>query len=185
MACIRSQKIIRQAPLIKYYRRACRRRRCSRGLSGGMDSVSLLEATLPLQGRWKILVCHVNHGISLHADSWERFCRRLCEKKNIPIIVCRVPTPPVVASEDWRGNNAWPPLRIIGKSVLAAHHANDQAETVLFRLLRGSGVCGMAAMRPCATLPGASHIQLLRPWLHIGRTMSPVTLGAKTVLGGR
>ena len=140
------------------------------GLSGGMDSVSLLEATLPLQGRWKILVCHVNHGISLHADSWERFCRRLCEKKNIPIIVCRVPTPPVVASEDWARQQrmaAFAGLSV--KAVLAAHHANDQAETVLFRLLRGSGVCGMAAMRPCATLPGASHIQLLRPWLHIGR----------------
>ena len=136
-----------------------------------MDSVSLLEATLPLQGRWKILVCHVNHGISLHADSWERFCRRLCEKKNIPIIVCRVPTPPVVASEDWARQQrmaAFAGLSV--KAVLAAHHANDQAETVLFRLLRGSGVCGMAAaMRPCATLPGASHIQLLRPWLHIGR----------------
>ena len=41
----------------------------------------------------------------------------------------------------------------------------------------------MAAMRPCATLPGASHIQLLRPWLHIGGTMSPVTLGGKNCLG--
>ena len=126
------------------------------GLSGGMDSVSLLEATLPLQGRWKILVCHVNHGISLHADSWERFCRRLCEKKNIPIIVCRVPTPPVVASEDWARQQrmaAFAGLSV--KAVLAAHHANDQAETVYFACY---AVPAFAAWRPCALCHIAGRI---------------------------
>ena len=138
-------------------------------LSGGMDSTSLLEATRPLQEHWQVTACHVNHGISRRADAWENFCRRLCLQNNIPLSVFRT-SPPSIASEDWARQERMKAFsKLPVSAIITAHHADDQAETVLFRLLRGSGVYGMAAMRSSSALPGAPHIQLLRPWLNIRR----------------
>jgi tRNA(Ile)-lysidine synthase len=55
-------------------------------------------------------------------------------------------------------------------TVCTGHHRDDQAETFLMRLARGSGVRGLAAMRPSAPLPGAADLQLLRPLLGWSRT---------------
>jgi tRNA(Ile)-lysidine synthase len=48
-------------------------------------------------------------------------------------------------------------------AVCTAHHRDDQAETLLMRLMRGAGVRGLAAIRPASPLPGAPHLRLLRP----------------------
>ena len=137
-------------------------------VSGGGDSSALLHAITHWRDRWQLSVCHINHGISPHADLWENFCRQLCRDYNLPITVHRA-TPPSaeLATEDWARNirlRTYSQLQ--ASAIVLAHHANDQAETVLFRLLRGSGVHGMAAIRDHAHLAGKI---LLRPWLDIDR----------------
>ncbi|MGI9296601.1 MAG: tRNA lysidine(34) synthetase TilS [Gammaproteobacteria bacterium] len=142
------------------------------GLSGGMDSVSLLDAISPLADRRPILACHVNHGVSPRADIWERFCRELCAAYGVRIFVRRVDgeiaaggmTEQRARRERMRAFADLPAAAIV-----VAHHADDQAETVLFRMLRGTGAYGMGAMRACAPLPGAAERTLLRPWLEIPR----------------
>lgn len=138
-------------------------------LSGGMDSVALLEAALPLSARWPIMACHVNHGISRNAGRWETFCQQLCAVRGVELVIRRA-QPTGAASEEWARQvrmQAFAGLPV--RAILAAHHADDQAETVLFRILRGTGAHGMGAMRPCAPLPGAAQLLLLRPLLAIAR----------------
>ncbi|MGU9950877.1 MAG: tRNA lysidine(34) synthetase TilS [Gammaproteobacteria bacterium WSBS_2016_MAG_OTU1] len=137
-------------------------------LSGGMDSVSLLDAILPLASRWKILACHVNHGLSDCADAWEQFCRQLCDSRGVHLYVRRVVPPPGETGEHWARQARMQAFAQLPTSVIvAAHHADDQAETILFRVLRGTGAHGMGAIRACVPLPGAAHLILLRPWLKI------------------
>ena len=136
-------------------------------LSGGMDSMALLSAALPLREEWQISVCHVNHGISWRADSWTDFCQEICKQAAVPLIVHRQTPPTGNVGEEWARNvrlNAFAALPT--DMVLLAHHADDQAETVLFRLLRGAGAHGVAAMRSQTPLFGKT---LLRPWLGIRR----------------
>ena len=140
-------------------------------LSGGMDSVALLDRVLPLAARWPVIACHVNHGISRNAGAWENFCRQLCAARGVELAVRRATPAAGQASEEWARQvrmRAFAELPV--RAILAAHHADDQAETVLFRILRGTGAHGMGAMRPCAPLPGAAHLLLLRPWLAVART---------------
>jgi tRNA(Ile)-lysidine synthase len=135
-----------------------------------MDSVSLLDAVLPLASHWSITACHVNHGLSPNADSWERFCARLCRAHGIRFYTHHAALP-AGAGEEWARQarmRAFAQLPV--QAVVAAHHADDQAETVLFRALRGTGPHGMGAMRACAPLPGAAHMLLLRPWLMLSRS---------------
>ena len=140
-------------------------------LSGGMDSSSLLDAVLPLSARWPIIACHVNHGLSPSAAAWERFCAEVCHARGVPLHIARA-TPSGAGSEEWARNARMRAFaRLPAAAVLAAHHADDQAETVLFRVLRGTGLPGMGAMRICAPLPGATGMLLLRPWLNIPRTV--------------
>ncbi|MGI9306295.1 MAG: tRNA lysidine(34) synthetase TilS [Gammaproteobacteria bacterium] len=140
-------------------------------LSGGMDSVSLLDAALRSGARRDIFACHVNHGISAAADSWERFCRRLCESRGVRCIVRRAAPPAGDASEKWARQVRMQAFAgLPARAVIAAHHADDQAETALFRVLRGSGAHGLGAMRPFAPLPGAADMLLLRPWLGLARS---------------
>ena len=141
------------------------------GLSGGMDSVSLLDAALPLAAQWPLAACHVNHGISARADMWEKFCRQICAARGVRLFVRRVSG--VAAGEMSEQRARKERMRAFAAlpaaAVVAAHHADDQAETVLFRMLRGTGAHGMGAMRSFAPLPGAAEMSLLRPWLHIPR----------------
>ena len=133
-------------------------------LSGGADSVSLLSAldrlrkdgTLPPE--LSLLAAHVNHGLrGEEADRDERFVRRLCEEMQIPLQVLKVN----VAEQRLKGEGIEEAGRRIRygffrrlqqqygyRYVATAHTADDQLETVLLNLTRGSGLNGLCGIPP-------------------------------------
>lgn len=144
-------------------------------LSGGLDSVALLDllaAAAPACGI-ALSALHVHHGLSRNADSWARFCSALCAGRGIPLTVERVrvdaraPEGPEAAARSAR----YAAFAARGEPVLAlAHHEDDQAETVLLQLLRGTGLKGVAAMPEWRPLPGTG-VTLFRPLLGASRAL--------------
>ena len=127
--------------------------------SGGLDSTVLLRAAAAVRERlpgplWAV---HVDH--ALHPDSgrWAEHCRVTCEDLAIPLRECRAEVKPgrgesleAVARTARYGE--FFALLAPGDLLLTAHHLDDQAETLLLALIRGSGVHGLAAMPPVADL---------------------------------
>lgn len=145
-------------------------------LSGGLDSMALLEACVSLQQAGELpfeglRVIHVNHGLSRNAEDWETHCRSWCQYRQVAFYAQRV------SFEREAGDS----LEAIARqaryavfeqqlgadeALLLAHHLDDQAETVLLRLLRGAGSRGLAGMPESRPLgPGV----LWRPWLATSR----------------
>jgi tRNA(Ile)-lysidine synthase len=129
------------------------------GLSGGMDSVLLLNlfAKLRQQLLIEVSAVHVNHGISANADNWEQFCVKACQQLNIPLEVSRV-TVNKLGGESLE-NNARQLRYAAFKNypehvVVLAHHQNDQVETLISQLLRGSDIHNLAAMTDLSTRNG-------------------------------
>jgi tRNA(Ile)-lysidine synthase len=134
--------------------------------SGGLDSTVLLHrlAACATPG---LRAAHIHHGLQPAADGWVRHCRSICRQLGVPLTVRRVR----VADDDPRGPEAaartarYAALRALlreGDVLATAHHQDDQAETLLLRLLRGSGVAGMAAMSEWSDIGRA---RLWRPLL--------------------
>jgi len=120
------------------------------GFSGGLDSTVLLHL-LADAGRG-LRALHVHHGLHADADAWERHCRQACEALGIPLTVARVQVTRdgaglEAAARDAR-HAAFADHLHDGETLVLAHHRDDQAETMLLRLLRSSGSGGLAAMRP-------------------------------------
>lgn len=141
-------------------------RRVAVGLSGGVDSVVLLDllrAAAPRHG-FRLEAVHVHHGLSPHADDWARFCRALCREWRIPLAVRRVKVEKLGRGLEAAARAARHGVFARhGAPVIAlAHQLDDQAETVLLNLLRGAGVRGASAMPALGRL-GAKI--LLRPLL--------------------
>lgn len=139
-------------------------------LSGGLDSVVLLDLMQRLQERFGYVLsaAHVHHGISPNADAWSEFCADLCARRGIGFHALAV-TVPECADEGFEAaarKLRHGVLRRLPADWLAyGHHREDQAETLLFRLLRGCGVRGAAAMAAYETgAPGR-----LRPLLAVPR----------------
>lgn len=132
------------------------------GLSGGIDSVVLLHAlrAAARQGRIGALTAaHLHHGLrGAAADADEEFCRRLCGEWEIPFCSERADVRAEADSRRLSMETAARELRYdflrraarrFGADCIAvAHHMDDQAETVLLHLIRGSGLAGLAGMRP-------------------------------------
>jgi tRNA(Ile)-lysidine synthase len=122
------------------------------GLSGGVDSVVLLHILRQLASHhgWQLAALHVHHGISTHADAWSAFCIELCARHRVPLTVERVDVAPLRGQHGMEA--AARKLRYAAFArqacdvVALAHHADDQAETLLLQLLRGTGVRGASAM---------------------------------------
>lgn len=144
------------------------------GLSGGPDSVALLYGLMALQSAGTIhalTAAHLNHGLrGAEADRDEAFVRDLCAHLRIELVVERA------EGLNPRKGNLEERARLYrhdflnrlaercGAGYIAlAHHADDQAETVLLRLMRGSGIAGASAMAEAG--PG----RLLRPLLRLRR----------------
>ena len=125
--------------------------------------------TLPLAA------AHVHHGLQAQADAWLAHCAEQCAAWGVPFFAARVTVDAQLCTRlgleaaarraryralatlahDWaaelaRSENRLTPLRI---TVVTAHHRDDQVETFWFRLLRGSGVLGLGAMRPWGPYP--------------------------------
>ena len=153
------------------------------GLSGGLDSVVLLHLLDRLCPRldFQLSAIHVNHQISPHAADWVEFCRILCAARQIPLTVETV----AVARDSGLGLEAAARTarhevfaRCGADFVVLAHHQDDQAETLLLRLLRGTGVQGAGAIREVSPIwithphqiqdqsPGPT---VLRPLLEVQR----------------
>ncbi len=139
------------------------------GLSGGADSVALL--LLLLDAGAQVSAVHVNHGLrGAESDGDEAFVRRLCAEKNVPLLTCRA-TPPDNPGEGWAREVRYGFFRqamqeTASDALVLAHHRDDQAETLLLHLLRGSGLTGLTGMAEDATVDG---LRILRPLLGYSR----------------
>ena len=135
--------------------------------SGGRDSTVLLHA---LAGRVQPLrALHVEHGLHPQASDWADHCRAVAQSLGLPCEVLRLDeAPPSGNQEAWARERRYAALgAALGEEecLLTAHHAQDQAETLLLNLLRGSGPRGLAAMPARRRLPGGQY--LARPLLAI------------------
>ncbi len=129
-------------------------------LSGGADSVALLNVLLALRKDLQLAdvrALHVHHGIrGESADRDERFVRQLCNDLHVPLTVKRVDVPATVDRTGESVEEAARRLRyaffdeqlntVVRSKVATAHNADDQAETVLLHLIRGSGLKGVSGI---------------------------------------
>lgn len=143
--------------------------------SGGKDSVALLDLIHRFACEHPVIpvVVHVNHKLrGRESLRDEKFVRRLCQKRDVPCVVIPAPLPKNgnVQSEARRlryAALAAVAAYIKAPVVLTAHHANDQAETVILHLLRGSGPGALAGIAEQRLL--AKGVTLLRPMLGMTR----------------
>jgi tRNA(Ile)-lysidine synthase len=138
-------------------------------LSGGADSVAMLHALHRLGG-YPLTAAHLNHRLrGAESDRDEHFVRELCTRLQVELIVERADSLLGSSNLEERGRDLRHEFlnrvadRIAARRIALAHHADDQAETVMMRLLRGSGVAGLAAMT--STGPG----RIVRPLLALPR----------------
>lgn len=152
-----------------------RSRRYLVAFSGGLDSTVLLHALVSVKEQHGVplVAVHCHHGLQTAAGDWEAHCERFTASLGVPFVGRRL----TIAADDRRGVEAaarearYAALRELmadDDTVLSAHHEDDQAETLILNLLRGSGAGGVAAigaMQPFG--PG----RLCRPLLDIPRRM--------------
>jgi len=142
-------------------------------LSGGLDSTALLHllTTQPEARQRSLSAIHVNHGLHPQSADWKEHCRVLCEQLDVPLIAS------IVAVTDTRGQGleaaaraarywAFSSVMQAGEILALAHHADDQAETLLLRLLRGAGTSAAASMRERVAFANG---MLWRPLLSVPR----------------
>ncbi|MBO7068512.1 MAG: tRNA lysidine(34) synthetase TilS [Bacteroidaceae bacterium] len=141
------------------------------GVSGGADSVALLFILKELGYQIKALHCNF-HLRQEESDRDEEFVTDLCRQNSIPLLVRHFHTREYVAqsnvsiemaARDLRYRWFYDVLAETGaQSIAVAHHKNDQAETLLLNLIRGTGIRGMAGMYPLRN-------QIARPLLCVSR----------------
>ncbi|WP_114326389.1 tRNA lysidine(34) synthetase TilS [Candidatus Colwellia aromaticivorans] len=123
--------------------------------SGGVDSQVLLHALAKLKHAKKfpniLTVCHVNHGLSENATTWQNFAEQACQKLNLPFVACQVNVQPQAqhSLEALAREARYQALQSLYDEqtlIITGHHRDDQAETFLLALKRGAGLKGLSAM---------------------------------------
>jgi tRNA(Ile)-lysidine synthase len=167
-------------------------RRLTVALSGGVDSVVLLDLLDRLKGEldFSLAAVHVNHQLSPNAQDWARFCADLCAARGIPLHVEAVK---VRGRKDLGLEAAAREARYAvllaqpADYVVLAHQLDDQAETVLLNLLRGAGVRGLSGMPRVRGQDSGFRIQgeagppptILRPLLDVPRAVLTAYAGQR------
>ncbi len=156
--------------------------------SGGLDSSVLLH----LLADWArheqlppLSAVHVHHGLQSAADAWPEHCASVCEQLGIALEIVRVQVALGASLEQAARRaryKAFSERLKPGEVLLSAQHRDDQAETLLFRLLRGAGVRGLAAMPASRSLGGATWFG--RCWTAPGASCRPMR-SARAFAGSR
>ncbi|EOC1342119.1 tRNA lysidine(34) synthetase TilS [Cronobacter dublinensis] len=141
--------------------------------SGGLDSTVLLHQLVRLREACPALrlrAIHVHHGISPNADRWAAHCQAMCHRWQVPLELAYVELREeglgVEAQARKARYQAFEAALAPGEALVTAQHLDDQCETLLLALKRGSGPAGLAAMP--AELPFAGGV-ILRPLLNTPR----------------
>ena len=119
------------------------------GVSGGPDSISLLNILHELG--YNICTAHINHGLRENAENDEKYVVEFCEKRNIPCFVKRVKLNEIesdMTTEELGRKIRYDFFKEIMEQenctkIATAHNANDNAETVLMNMIRGTGLSGL------------------------------------------
>ena len=158
-------------------------------VSGGRDSVALLHVLAAMAEDWKLSlrVAHLDHGLREESRQDAEFVRQLSARHGLPVTVERRDVQAICAREGWSLEDGARRLRYrflaetagrhSASRVALAHTADDQAETVLMRLVRGTGVTGLGGMPIRRRLDGAAEepraepgtVWLVRPLLELWR----------------
>lgn len=143
------------------------------GFSGGVDSTVLLD----LAKQWSIqtdlplLAIHINHQLSSNALRWQQHCEQICAQWGIPLQVETVAVLPSGTGREAAARSArfaaYEKNASAEDVLLLGHHRDDQIETVLLRLMRGSGVLGLRGIDPVSQW---KSLKLLRPLLPFSKT---------------
>lgn len=150
-------------------------------LSGGADSVALLIALQELSADLGITVSavHINHMLrGEESDRDETFCRELCKKRDIPLAVVRRNAAAFAHSMGLSLETGAREMRysifseLAADKIATAHNLNDNAETLIFRLARGTGLRGLAGIPPVRE-------NIIRPMLRCSREEIEVFLAAR------
>lgn len=152
------------------------------GVSGGPDSVALLHGLLSLSDRdrrcWRLFVVHVNHMLrGKESDEDADFVAKLCAKNKVPYRICKCNVNKYMQENGGNKQAIARQLRYQAfyetardwgiRKIALAHHADDQVETILMRLLRGTSVSGLGGMVPVRSWRG---LKIIRPMLQIFRS---------------
>lgn len=148
--------------------------------SGGLDSSVLLDlvAQFARQRDITLHAFHVHHGLSPNADAWTRHCENECARRQVRFDYRRVSVGSAGDGVEQAARKArYAALGEMCRThrvpvLLTAHHLDDQAETVLLQLFRGSGVAGLSGMEACNKAPdltGGDSPWIGRPLLQMSR----------------
>jgi tRNA(Ile)-lysidine synthase len=161
-------------------RKAARAQSILVGISGGRDSIALLDVICRLRdtrepGALHPLAVHVHHGLLPQADSWADWCRQRCEERGVAFELRRVTVPRGGAGLEANARAARYAAFLemaqahAARAVLTAHHLDDRIETFLLQWSRGAGVDGLAAFNAAREL--SEGVLLLRPFADIERSV--------------
>ncbi len=135
--------------------------------SGGLDSTVLTHALARAHPPWPLAVVHVDHRLHPHSPQWAQRVRELAERLGLPCRVIEVEVTKGAGPEDAARRaryQAWEGLLQPGEALATAHHADDQVETVLLRILRGTGLDGLGGMPEHRPLGPGRLLRPLLPW---------------------
>ncbi len=151
-------------------------------VSAGPDSIALLRLLLAIKGRvggsGKLYVGHVNHHLrGADADADQQWLAALCQRLGVPLEVCSVNVSELAAAD----GDGWEAAarqarynllkamaeRLGARAVVTGHTADDQVETVLHHIVRGTGLAGLGGMPPARPL--SATVSLVRPLLGVWR----------------
>ena len=167
--------VIRRHKLVSIVRNDIQNRNIIVGVSGGGDSIALLllcvAASMQQSSTFKVIVGHINHGLRKEADEEQSHVESICDSLGIPCFTKKISVQAkngsiAAGARDARYEALCGIARENNFSTIAvAHHADDQLETMLMALCRGSGARKLAGMASSRNL--TDNIVLVRPLLHV------------------
>jgi tRNA(Ile)-lysidine synthase len=142
-------------------------------LSGGRDSVCLLDLAVRIAGPAAVTALHLNYGLRADSDEDQRHCELLCERLGVKLLVRRAPAPATGNLQAWarelRYQAAAELARDARADIAVGHTATDQVETILYRLASSPSRRALLGMRPRQPLPGEPRRWVVRPLLALTR----------------